>query len=681
MKEQFLTLPMSSIKRDPRNPRPEPTEAEVSELAEDIKRNGLTHPPTVRVESKQAFDGAGSSTPEELKSMEFILGPGQRRVAALRLLGNEDVLCRVVDCDADRFLDMMLSENIARSDMHPLDIAAHLQGRLRGRATTKTIAAKIGQKEEWVKGQLRLLNLGDRAQAMFRAGTISHEQAARLAELSHDLQGKVLDAKVAAGHDEIERLHCSDRELAEVIKKLSMQLEDAHFDIEDTTLYPEAGACSACPKRSDGGNSLFAEFACKKSSCLDRACWGVKLTTHRQREVAAAIDHFGGAPYHNNLYENSYYGEEIPEGMTQIGKTWKEIDLTAASCEHVVLGTYANPKIWKYKDGKTYAYCTDQACGVHKRQSWELSGNNQGQKKKPSDESEAEASRRKYRQWLQTSSETTLAETWQDMLDEARTIILNGIGDPFEITGRIAPEIAATVIEMASSKALFAAMIDVCKALGLDTGGKFTKAEAGWYGTIGSHIYDEDKREKLAEGSWEIQLAEAIEHHFCKVVELAGLLKSHEELMSGSRRKQLPRFMQAVKRLGVDTEKIANKHDLILEARKTEKLAGVERLEAAEKSVADRIVRLLAIPAGTPMQMEDDEVLLAVVHGRKEDLYGGLDAGQLKRAVKLLNRPCKSGLSEEAMAEMIESILEWYADRRGQKKEPAGDDDYWSEEE
>lgn len=66
---------------------------------------------------------------------------------------------------------------------------------------------------------------------------------------------------------------------------LYLNLAEAPFDREDTTLKPEAGACVTCPRRSGYNTSLFADV--QGDQCLDAPCFQSKIAAHIEREIAA----------------------------------------------------------------------------------------------------------------------------------------------------------------------------------------------------------------------------------------------------------------------------------------------------------------------------------------------------------------------------------------------------------
>ena len=63
-------------------------------------------------------------------------------------------------------------------------------------------------------------------------------------------------------------------------------MEESPFDREDSTLNPDSGACSNCPRRSGYNTSLFSDVT-GGDQCLDGTCYHIKLNEHVRREVLA----------------------------------------------------------------------------------------------------------------------------------------------------------------------------------------------------------------------------------------------------------------------------------------------------------------------------------------------------------------------------------------------------------
>ena len=66
------------------------------------------------------------------------------------------------------------------------------------------------------------------------------------------------------------------------------QLSAAPWGLSDDKLYPQARACLNCPKRSSCAGVLFEQPGKGKDTCLDAACWKVKMSKQTERAI---IDH------------------------------------------------------------------------------------------------------------------------------------------------------------------------------------------------------------------------------------------------------------------------------------------------------------------------------------------------------------------------------------------------------
>jgi ParB family chromosome partitioning protein len=65
-------------------------------------------------------------------------------------------------------------------------------------------------------------------------------------------------------------------------------LNDAPFDKRDTQLFPTAGSCADCPKRTGHNKLLFADDLGKQGDrCTDPRCYNAKLAAHVAKTVAA----------------------------------------------------------------------------------------------------------------------------------------------------------------------------------------------------------------------------------------------------------------------------------------------------------------------------------------------------------------------------------------------------------
>jgi ParB family chromosome partitioning protein len=138
-----------------------------------------------------------------------------------------------------------------------------------------------------------------------------------------------------------------------------LNLADAPFDREDTTLKPEAGACVTCPRRSGFNTSLFADV--QGDQCLDAPCFQAKVTAHIDREIAArpelvTIETSWRSPKEQRpgaLQKHQY--RELPEPDNPDA----EPPCPSAKAAIIVFGKNV---------GRTVTVCLDDECPVHTNQ-------------------------------------------------------------------------------------------------------------------------------------------------------------------------------------------------------------------------------------------------------------------------------------------------------------------------
>lgn len=121
---EIQTLLVKEICESPMNPRKRFEKADIEELAKNIKKQGLLQPITVRPVSGPEGDPVvklnKNGVPEEFK---YEVVCGARRFRAITKLGWHAVQAIVREMtDAEAF-DAMITENLQRKDVDPIDEA------------------------------------------------------------------------------------------------------------------------------------------------------------------------------------------------------------------------------------------------------------------------------------------------------------------------------------------------------------------------------------------------------------------------------------------------------------------------------------------------------------------------------------------------------------------------------
>src|SRR5262249_8790829 len=113
------------------------------------------------------------------------------------------------------------------------------------------------------------------------------------------------------------------RELSAWIQSnILLELAAAPFSKGDETLSPQAGSCTACPKRTGANALMFSDI--RKDACTDPQCFRANLDAHLTKTIAAkpkliqissAWSSREGAPLGRN-----HYAEIEPDRSSRNGK-------------------------------------------------------------------------------------------------------------------------------------------------------------------------------------------------------------------------------------------------------------------------------------------------------------------------------------------------------------------------
>jgi len=173
---------VASIDPNPWQPRAVIGDADLAELAESLREHGLVQPIVVRQ-----------------REGRYQLIAGQRRLAAARRLGWEQVPVRVLDVDDRQMAEIAIVENLQRRDLDPLEKAASFRQYLTTwGCTQEEFAKRLSVDRSTVANMIRLLDLPATVQQQLRAGGLSMGHARALLPLGDEAEQVRLAGRVAA---------------------------------------------------------------------------------------------------------------------------------------------------------------------------------------------------------------------------------------------------------------------------------------------------------------------------------------------------------------------------------------------------------------------------------------------------------------------------------------------------
>jgi ParB/RepB/Spo0J family partition protein len=255
------------------NPRKSFNEAALKELAESIKRQGIISPILVRPTKK-------------VGGYEIVTG--ERRFRAAQLLGLLEIPAIVREISDEDALEIQVIENLQRQDVHPLEEAEGYEQliKVHGYQTADDIAAKIGKSKSYVYARMKLCALIPEARKAFFKDQIPASTALLIARVPENLQKECLK-DILQEHSYHGEAMSYCEAAAHIQERYMCPIKGSSFSIKDKDLYPEAGACTMCPKLSGNEKDLFPDVK-KADVCSDPTCYSIKVVRHNQQVMAKA---------------------------------------------------------------------------------------------------------------------------------------------------------------------------------------------------------------------------------------------------------------------------------------------------------------------------------------------------------------------------------------------------------
>ena len=182
----YILLSPLSITESKTNPRKHFDPEKLQQLAASIREHGILEPLLVR----PVMDG------ESINDYELVAGA--RRYRAAKLAQFKPLPCIVRTLTDLEALEIQVTENLQRDDLHPLEEAEGYRLLMQRHGhKVEAVAARLGRSVKYVYDRVKLLALTKEAQELFLAGKITAGHAVILARLRPADQ-----ARVVGKHDE-----------------------------------------------------------------------------------------------------------------------------------------------------------------------------------------------------------------------------------------------------------------------------------------------------------------------------------------------------------------------------------------------------------------------------------------------------------------------------------------------
>jgi ParB family chromosome partitioning protein len=364
-------IPLENIRESSSNPRRVFDEAQLRELADNIKSHGVLQAILIRP-SPDGVDGM------------YELVAGARRFRASKIAGKDTIPATVRDLTDAKAQELRLIENLHRANIHELDEGIGYRSLMALKPnfyTVETIAAQVAKSPSYVKGRISLTELIPAAQTAFYDGRLTVAHALEIARLQARDQDRAL-MECFPGHRSTASIlkdrkaeALTVRQLREWIEReIHLDLKNAPFDTGDSDLLPAAGACAACAKRTGNNPLLFPEIK-NKSLCMDPACHQAKVQSLVQLRVGPLVKE-GRKPV--QISENPSWQVRTKAPDTLYEGQYRRAE-REGECPHTKVAVVVDGR----KAGTVVHVCAEEKCKTHRQFShYEVSPQEREQRRK-----------------------------------------------------------------------------------------------------------------------------------------------------------------------------------------------------------------------------------------------------------------------------------------------------------
>lgn len=241
-------------------------------LKASIAKVGLINPITVRKGNDSTFT--------------YTIIAGRRRVEAAILLDWTEIDAVVYESDeatdASFFSHIALAENVNRLELHPLDEGAQYARLLNAGYMLDDLAAYFDRSISHIYQRMKLCDLIDEVQDLFRRGHIKISAAAKIASLPKRVQQQIYQA--------FPNVQMNDGVTEKIIDRVIGQMMRMPLD------FP-CDECEHCTKkRTHYGNSLlFPEYCDQSDYCMNSRCYEKNMRSFYQKAVSEFLKNWSDA--------------------------------------------------------------------------------------------------------------------------------------------------------------------------------------------------------------------------------------------------------------------------------------------------------------------------------------------------------------------------------------------------
>ena len=283
---EIKQIPIEKISPSPMNPRKTFEESAIDELAANIEKQGLLQPITVRLVNGSYEIVCGERRYRavmKLKTSEDNEN-GERIKAHRKKLSNyQTISCIVREMSDEEAFDAMITENLQRKDVDPIEEAFAFSQLVEKGSTIEEIALRFGKSTRFVLDRTKLNALIPELKKLVRTEELPLAGAMLLSKLDEDKQNEFLE-------DNINFKITTDR-VRSFIQRAFLNLENSVWnsnneDWEDDNF----SLCANCKYNTANHGCLFYEMKGEDAKCTNPECYSKKEIAFALRKIEELSD-------------------------------------------------------------------------------------------------------------------------------------------------------------------------------------------------------------------------------------------------------------------------------------------------------------------------------------------------------------------------------------------------------
>ena len=259
---EVKNIPLVRIHTSPLNPRKTIDEGDLQDLSNNIKQQGLLQPITVRPIEADDTNPLGG---------EFEIVCGERRYRAVSMLEEDTIPCIVREMTDEEALDAMITENLQRQDVDPIEEAFAFGQLVKTGKSIEEIALRFGKSKRFIQERIKLDNLLPELKQWVTKEWMTIGAAMHVCKLTEDEQQKFFEYMEDTAVQENDPI--TKQDAIDYTDDLFMNISKAdwHRDFKGSC----GTTCVECPFNSANVGCLFYEKA-HDATCTNRERWNAK---------------------------------------------------------------------------------------------------------------------------------------------------------------------------------------------------------------------------------------------------------------------------------------------------------------------------------------------------------------------------------------------------------------------